>query len=155
MIWEPLRLRIDCLLKLSSNPSLRSADFAFMNLSEEALVSFLETARSLTQFVIHSCHVEPSAVGDRSIAAALRRSRHMLSLTLERMGVSLLLPILRRLDGKEGLTQWRIHWIEYTAETSNAVRQLLESTSSIQQFSLEGRCSAETFHPIAQGLSRG
>ena len=144
---------------LQVNQSIQSISFRDVNLSEEALVAFLDAARSVTKVVIVNCVIEPvpgrTQDGTRTLAAALQRNQQIQDLSLDGFGAADLVPILRSLVASKNLKHFQIVLTEPTIETSNAIQELLESTSSIQTFELRGRISTEEmFRPIAEGLTR-
>lgn len=144
------------------NSAIRSVSLVYLNLSGEAAASLLDAARFITSFRIFYCAFEPVArslqdSGIQTVAAALQRN-----VQIQELGLCgehfILLPILQGLVANKTLQKFSIAWSwltdnPNTAETSHAIQHLLESTTSIQHFSLRGKFTQRTFRPIAQGLA--
>ena len=150
---------------LRQNLSIQSVTFRNLYLSEEVVAAFLDSTRSVTEFCISGCVIEsvpPARDRDfaQTIAAALQRNQQILHWSLQNLDESLLLPLLRALASNEIAESFDFMTSEeHTVETSNAIQQILESsTTSIQKFELSkyytDPFTEQTFRPITEGLRR-
>ena len=143
---------------LQQNQSIQSAVFRHLEVPEEVVASFLDTARSVTKFGFRDPAIIPNPGTDRNgsptIAAALQRNQQIRELDLDVENESLAQSILRSLVANQTVRILKITLRQhYTIQLSVAIQQLLESTSSIQAFELKGHFSTQTLRPIAEGLT--
>ena len=142
---------------LQQNQSIQSAVFCDLEVPEEVVASFLDTARSLTKFGFRDPAIIPNPGTDQNgpltIAAALQRNQQIREFDFHLENQALAQSILRSLVANQTVRILKIRLPEHaTIELSVAIQQLVESTLSIQALELEGHFSTQMFRPIAEGL---
>ena len=142
---------------IQQNNSIRAVDLILLRFPAD-VSTFVDTASSITTLSLSNCVFAPTEKerGMRDLAAALQRNTNIKHLKL---GVALedsyAIPILQALQSNDFLTSLAILGT-FSDETSHAMHQLLESTTSIARFELISVIfsSGEMFRPVAQSLIR-
>jgi len=123
-------------------------------LSGETLAHFLDSATHLTSF--YYTEYESRNTEDDVLAAALQRNTNLQTLGLNVLSNEQNFSILQGLRSNTALNSLQICMVDPDESSAVAVKNLLESTNSIQSFELEYGFDADdsSFHfgNIAQGL---
>ena len=142
---------------VQQNTALRSVEMRWLRLPTE-ISAFVDNASSITSFSIYGCDMEDAErqQGARSLAAALQRNTNIKTLALSRLDDIYAVPILEglRLNTAVKTFIFNSSSTNLSDETSHAVHQLLQSTTSIQKFELQQVTFSEgLFCAIAQAIT--
>ena len=144
---------------IQQNSSIRSVELCCLRLPNSVSM-FLGNVPSTTSLRLFMCDMEPTereqGVGD--LAAALRRSKNIQSLRLNRLDDIYAVPILEGLGNNTSVKTFIFSPTSDFTNTSDvvshALQELLESTTSIQRFELESSVFyGDAFRPIAQAIT--
>jgi hypothetical protein len=143
------------LLALQQNPNIQTVWFFWLRLSGDSMAAFLDAATSVTTLTMERCIIEAPG-GALGVAAALQRNTNIQQLKLDYLDETDLIPILTGLASNTTLQELQLGFLETrpSLAVSRALKNLFESTATIQQFELfiESYIEGCTFRPIAQGL---
>ena len=147
---------------IQQNTAIRNVVLSWLRLPTD-ISMFVDNASSITSFRLHSCDMEAAVRGQgarRRLAAALQRNTNIETLELDNLEDIYAVPILEGLRLNTAVKSFTFTTSSNTNisdEASHALQQLLESTTSIQRFSLEYDSShmlgKGPFQPIAQAIT--
>jgi len=146
---------------IQQNNSIRSIELQWLRLPID-ISTYVDIASSITSFCIYGCviDIEPTEweQAARSLAAALQRNKNIQSLKIYMLDDTFTIPILESLRSNTSVRDFTFYsaGISYVSDAaSDALHQLLDSSTSIERLDLEGaRFVEETFRPVAQSLIR-
>ena len=141
----------------------QSASIRFVSLDYSSLPTdistFVDTASSITKFSLNGCDMDPAAErqqGAQRLALALQRNTNIETLELHWLEDIYAVPILEGLRLNTAVKTFIFYppSIRFLDETSLAIQQLLESTSSVQRFELTVDSDDDEVlnEPIAQAI---
>jgi len=146
------------LRSIRQNSAIRTVHLIGLHLPTDIISTFVDTASSITDLPLLKCDImAPSGEreqGVRDLAAALQRNTTIQDLgLLGSLDTVCLSSILQELRSNISLKTLRIDDAEFSATTAQSVKQLLESTTSIETFDLAYRTfGGGEYSPIAQGI---
>ena len=144
---------------IQQNTSIRIVELVSLLRIPTDISTFVDNASSITSLIICDCDTEPTEreQGASSLAAALQRNTNIETLELSKLDDIFAIPILEGLRFNVSLKTLIFSptsAMNVSDETSHAIHQLMESTTSIQRFELIAlRFSRDTFRPIAQAIT--
>jgi hypothetical protein len=128
------------LIAIQRNPVIHTVELGVVQFSGTALASFLDEATAVTTFEMGACVMEASEQdqGMINLKASIQRNTRIRKLSLG-LRDDLLFPILRSLAFNSSVKELEIYLDDHTStrEACDTVKYLLESTSSIESFSLD------------------
>jgi len=140
---------------IQQNTAIKSVILFSLRLPTDLSI-FVDTASSVTYFILGSCDFAPAERedGTRDLAAALQRNTNIQALHLIRSLIDVsMCSILQSLRANSSLKTIGLGETSFSDATIRAIQQLLESTTSIQAFDLV--CSpfrGDEFRPVAQAI---
>ena len=142
------------LRSIRQNSAIRTVFLICLRLPTE-ISTFVDTASSITKFVLLNCDMEQveREQGARDLAEALRRNTNIKNLELVFMDDIYAIPILQSLQANVSLKTIGLGRHAISAAVSHAIQQLFESNTSIQTFELT--CTdfgGENFHLLTQAI---
>jgi len=137
---------------VQQNTSIRNVKLWQLRLPTD-ISTFMDNMSSITSFSIWDCDIEAvehDQGARRRLAAALQRTTNIETLELRILADTDAIPILQSLRSNAHLKTFIYTGRADVSDTvSNALHQLLDSSTSIQRLDLQDR---ETLRPIAQSL---
>ena len=143
------------LLAIQRNTAIRNVELRFLRLPTD-ISTFVDTASSITKFSLNDCEPSERQQGARSLAVALQRNKNIQSLKIYYLEGINAVPILEALRSNTFLKAFGFspRGSFFSDAASHALRQLLESTTSIQRFELgDATFSESLFCSIAQSIT--
>jgi hypothetical protein len=154
--FNPPKLAARFLQSIQLNSAIHTVKLRNVDVSGAALARFLDMATSVTTLDLENCHMDASQQeqGMMDIAAAIQRNTWIRKLSLNHFAEYFLRPILSSLASNSSVKELEIRLSHTWEEAPDAVKHLLESTSTIEVFTLPGGIitGEEIFLPISQAL---
>ena len=148
------RLVRSVLRAMQQNTAIRTVELLWVCLPTD-ISTFVDNASSITSFRLYNCDGEQGASAS-GLAAALQRNTNIETLELARLADLYTIPIFEGLGSNVSLKSLRLNsgGNSVSDETSHAIHQLLDSTTSIQRFEWrEVFFSGRLFRSIAQSIA--
>jgi len=118
--------------------------------------TFVDSTSSITKFVLWKCDMEPveRERGARDLAEALQRNTNIQTLQIGLLEEVCMLSILQGLQSNNALENLVVGVEARISDaTTQAIQQLLESTTSIEHFDVWGpHFSGDEFRLVSQGI---
>jgi hypothetical protein len=154
VIRNPRARVVPFLLALQQNRRIQTVNFHYLQLSGDSMVAFLDAATSITALKLWRCDMEAPG-GALAVAAALQRNTNIQRLELCHLDLDevdlYLIPILTSLASNTSLQELNFQDPVCSIDVSLALKNLLESTETIQKFECNGSMVDMN---MAQGLIR-
>jgi len=140
---------------IQQNTAIQSLMLMHLSLPTD-ISTFVNAASSITFFSLWNCDMEPvqRVQGARDLVAALLKNTNISTLKVGDMDDFYIFLILQSLRANVSVTTLAIGGESFSDATTRAIQQLLESTTSIQEFELVlAFFRGDEFHPFAQSLA--